>query len=123
MLCFRRTAPQQVAFAAVAGERGRGFERNARLVKAPEPVQQDRRARCPGNDNLEARARREDSIHVQQRCFGPSAMPTATARFSSMIGEGTSAASCAYSADISGQSVASALRASAWQAMMAACST
>ncbi len=48
-------------------------------------------------------------------------MPTATARFSSTIGEGERAASASYSAAIRTQSVSSALSARPWQAAIAAC--
>ena len=51
-----------------------------------------------------------------------SAMPTATARLSSITGEFTSLASSAYSSAMRRQSVSSAADALAWQATIAACS-
>ena len=54
---------------------------------------------------------------------GPSAIETATARFSSTTGEGTRSTSASYSQAIPAQSVSAAVRAPAWQAAMAACST
>ena len=51
---------------------------------------------------------------------GPSRIPTATARFSRTTAEGTSRASCPYSAAIWAQSVSAASAAVAWQAAMAA---
>ena len=49
-------------------------------------------------------------------------METATARFSSTMGEGAVRASSPYSATTRSQSVSSARKERAWQAAMAACS-
>jgi hypothetical protein len=54
---------------------------------------------------------------------GSPAMATATARFSSITGDGARVARAWYSAAICFQSVSSAVRARAWLAAMAACST
>src|SRR5687768_936934 len=51
---------------------------------------------------------------------GPYAIPTATARFSSTTGDGTSCDSASYSATIVPQSVSAATGARAWQAAIAA---
>ena len=57
----------------------------------------------------------------EARVFGVrSAMPMATARLSSMTGEGAATASSAYNSAMRDQSVSSAVVAWAWQAMMAA---
>jgi len=49
-------------------------------------------------------------------------MPTATARLSSITGDGTSAASASYIATMRDQSVSATDAAVAWQAAIAACS-
>jgi hypothetical protein len=54
---------------------------------------------------------------------GPSAIATATARFSSTMGEPVRIASCSYSPAMRCQSVASGVPARAWQAAISACST
>ena len=92
---FRGTPLQEILFAPVACQRGGCFERGAGFLVAAELVQQVAADASAAGDRLSAQALAAGASTIASPAAGPSAMPTATARLSSMTGERTSAASCA----------------------------
>ena len=113
--------------AARAPFRSRSSRRHARTRRAlpPDgrPWPADQRARSAAGDSCAAPARPAGSPRGRARRPGPSAIDTATARFSSTTGDGATCASTPYSDAIRTQSVSSARGARAWQAAISACST